>query len=340
MRLFLKLTTLFVIIAVGVLLYISISYNNFVNSSPDGRNEPRMVNIQHGSSAVAVLAKLEREGVITSSRMFYYFGRINGKLGEIKYGEYEFTTSMKPHEVLNKLITGDVKKYKVTIPEGYNIYQVADTVSYVLTGINKDDFIRRAKSKEFAKSLGLDAPMLEGYLFPDTYYFTKDTHLDAIITKMVNNHKRFFSERQTERAKALGMTLHEVITLASIIEKETSKVDEMPIISAVFHNRLAKGMRLQTDPTVIYGIEDFNGNLTRKDLETTTPYNTYRIKGLPPTPIANPGLQAIKAAMFPAEVPYLYFVSKNNGTHFFSTDFKEHRNAVNKYQIRREKAED
>lgn len=337
MRLYLKLLALVMVVSVGLILYLSIIYNDFVDTPPDDKHEIRVVDIKYGTSAAAVFNELARAGVITSAKKFRYFSKLQGKIEKIKYGEYEFTTSMKPRGVLDMLVTGAVKKYKVTIPEGYNLYQVADTVSNVLKGIDKEAFIEKALDPEYAKSLGLDAPSLEGYLFPDTYHFTKDFKLDGILKKMVKNFRRVITERSEQRAKELGMSMHEIMTLASIIEKETAAKSEMPLISAVFHSRMKKKMRLQSDPTVIYGIADFNGNLTRKDLETTTPYNTYRVGGLPPTPIANPGLQAIEAALFPDDVDYLYFVSKNNGEHFFSVNFEDHQKAVYKYQIRREK---
>jgi UPF0755 protein len=339
MKLFLKLFTALVIVSVGFALYLSHSYNEFINTIPDNKNVVKTLDIKQGESAIKIIRDLEKEGVITSARKFFYYARLNKRINAIKFGEYEFTTSMRPFEVLDALVKGDVKKYKITIPEGHNIYQVADLLSYDLK-VNKDEFMNKALNKEFVNSLGIDAPTLEGYLFPDTYYFTKGIPLNGIISKMVENYKRNFTDSMKERAKELNMTEHEVVTLASIIEKETSKLDEMPLISAVFHNRLKKKMRLQTDPTVIYGIKDFNGNLTKKDLETKTPYNTYRIYGLPPTPIANPGRAALEAALYPNKTTYLYFVSKNNGSHYFSKDFEEHRKAVYKYQIKQVKAED
>jgi UPF0755 protein len=149
---------------------------------------------------------------------------------------------------------------------------------------------------------------------------------------MVEKFQSVFTPEWEKRAKELGLSIHEIITLASIIEKETASQDERRVISSVFHNRLKKGLRLETDPTVIYGIKNFNGNITRKNLSETTPYNTYIITGLPPGPIASPSYESIKAALYPAETDYLFFVSKNDGTHIFSADFKEHNRAVRKYQ--------
>ncbi len=182
---------------------------------------------------------------------------------------------------------------------------------------------------------GIEGESLEGYLFPDTYQFAKRTPPHEIVRRMVTQFQTVYDESFRKRAAQLGMTLREVVTLASIIEKETGNASERGLISAVFHNRLKKKMRLQSDPTVIFALTDFNGNLTKKDLSAPSPYNTYRFIGLPPGPIANPGKESLYAALYPANVDYLYFVSKNDGTHFFSKNLREHNGAVNKYQRRR-----
>ena len=176
---------------------------------------------------------------------------------------------------------------------------------------------------------------MEGYLFPATYLFRGLATEEEIVKTMFTVFKDTFTAEMEARAGQLGLTRHELVTLASIIEKEGGPVEEMPMVSAVFHNRLKREMRLQSDPTVIYGLEDFNGDLTREDLRTPGPYNTYRIDGLPPGPIANPGLAAMRAALFPADVGYLYFVSRNDGSHHFSESLREHNAAVRKYQKNR-----
>jgi len=183
--------------------------------------------------------------------------------------------------------------------------------------------------------LGLGAETLEGYLFPDTYFFPKDVTVEKIISTMVLRFWSIFSPAWKERAKHYGLTVHQVVTLASIIEKETGAAFERPLISSVFHNRLRKKMRLESDPTVIYGIKNFDGNLTRKHLKTRTPYNTYAIRGLPVGPIANPGRASLEAALFPEKTSFIYFVSKKDTTHHFSTNLKEHNRAVRKYQLGR-----
>jgi UPF0755 protein len=184
---------------------------------------------------------------------------------------------------------------------------------------------------ETAKAYGFSGPGLEGYLFPDTYHLSRGMTPRAVIDVMV---KRFFAVMGpfSEAIRQSGMSLEQVVTLASIVEKETGAPEERPLIAGVFLKRLKNNMRLESDPTVIYGIDPFDGNLKKEDLRTHTPYNTYLIKGLPPGPISSPGLEAIKAVLFPAQTDFLYFVSKNDGTHHFSKTFSEHRKAVRKYQ--------
>jgi UPF0755 protein len=185
------------------------------------------------------------------------------------------------------------------------------------------------------KTLGLfpqAQPTLEGYLFPDTYHLFREMDPEEVIHMMVNQFKKVFGPDLANRASELGISESEAVILASIIEKETPLPEEKALVSSVFHNRLKKKIPLQSDPTVIYGIKNFNGNLTKEDLMRHTPYNTYLVPGLPPTPICNPGRDSLLAAVHPAPVPYLYFVSKNDGSHFFSSDIEEHNRAVLKYQ--------
>jgi UPF0755 protein len=183
------------------------------------------------------------------------------------------------------------------------------------------------------KTVGVEANSLEGYLFPDTYRLDKTMPEEAIIKKMVSRFWEIFNVDLQNRSRELGFSYHQVVTLASIIEKETGAEEERRLISAVFHNRLKRKELLQSDPTVIYAVKDFDGNLTREDLKLDSRYNTYRYAGLPPGPIANPGRASLIAALHPAEVDYLYFVSKNDRTHEFSSDLKQHNAAVRKYQL-------
>ena len=296
----------------------------------------KLFTVSPGQGLKQTADALRQDGLVSDALRFTILARLDKKDKLLKAGEYFFSTAMTPREILGQMVEGRVHLYRLTIPEGYNLVQIAAAVS--AAGLESEkNFIDAARNRESAQSLGLEADTLEGYLFPDTYYFPRGLDSATIIATMVKQFRAAFKPEWEQQAKAIGMTVHEVVTLASIIEKETGAPEERPLISSVFHNRLKKGMRLETDPTVIYGIPDFDGNIKRRHLETHTPYNTYKIKGLPPGPIASPGALAMEAALFPAQSNYLYFVSKKDGTHQFSTTIKAHNAAVKKYQLRKRK---
>ncbi|OGQ59305.1 MAG: hypothetical protein A3J24_00405 [Deltaproteobacteria bacterium RIFCSPLOWO2_02_FULL_53_8] len=259
--------------------------------------------------------------------------RFFGKVRSIKAGEYEFNGSMNLIEILDVLVSGKVRQHPVVIPEGYNIFEVAAKLKEA--GLVDDgEFIKRATDTVFVSSFGLEGATFEGYLFPDTYMLEKGMSADEIIGKMAQRFKAVYFPKLDEIARASGVSMLRCITLASIIEKETGNAGERGLISSVFHNRLKARIRLQSDPTVIYAIAGFDGNLRRRDLLRKNPYNTYVNYGLPPGPIANPGRESMMAALRPVDGGYLYFVSKNDGTHYFSKTLREHNNAVNTYQRR------
>jgi UPF0755 protein len=293
----------------------------------------RVVSVPKGTSFRVVASELKKAGLIRDFDRFLLAARLKNAYKNTKAGEYEFSASMPPVEILGMLIEGKVKLHPLTIPEGYNIREIAAALEKAGLA-DKDEFIRTANDRGLAASLGLPGKSLEGFLFPDTYIFTRGMTVQEIVTKMTDRFKSVYTLEFDSIARKKGMELDKVITLASIIEKETGAGEERGLISAVFHNRLKKRIRLQSDPTVIYGIEDFDGNLTKKHLKTRTPYNTYMKYGLPPGPIANPGRAAIEAAINPEKEDYLYFVSRNDGTHYFSRSLREHNNAVNVYQKR------
>lgn len=298
--------------------------------------EDKLFTVSPGQRLKQTAKALEQEGLVSDALRFTIVARLDKQARLIKAGEYFFSTALTPREILKQMVEGRVHLYRLTIPEGYNLAQIAATVSAAGLASAKD-FLDAARDPATAKRLDITADNLEGYLYPDTYYFPRGLDSTTIIATMVKQLEAAFKPSWRERAKELGMTVHEVVTLASIIEKETGAPDERPLISSVFHNRLKKGMRLETDPTVIYGIAEFDGNLKRSHLTTYTPYNTYRIKGLPPGPIASPGFLALEAALYPAQSNFLYFVSRKDGTHQFSATFRDHNAAVRKYQLRRKK---
>jgi len=292
-----------------------------------------VVEVPEGASFKETANLLAQKGLIMSPFWFRLLGKFQDAERKIKPGEYDLHTAMRPVEILNQLVSGRVIQYSVLIPEGLTAQQISRVLGE--TGIVKGAEVTRLVSDPaFIKALGIEAPTLEGYLFPDTYYFPKRAKTEEVVRAMVSRLRQVFTPELRAQSAALQLTEIQVLTLASIIEKETGQDAERPLISAVFHNRLRKGVPLQSDPTVIYGIPNFNGNLTRKDLARPTPYNTYTNPKLPPGPIANPGARSIQAALNPAPVNYLFFVSKNDGTHQFSTTLPEHNRAVEHYQKR------
>ena len=289
--------------------------------------------IPDGSTFQFVAALLEREGLIKSRSVFVLIGKSQSADRKVQAGEYELNPGMTPAEILSKLLNGEVLFHPLTIPEGLTITQIADVVSQQgLT--DRVEFLRLAKDRAFVASLGIKAETLEGYLYPDTYRFPRPIEAREVLVAMVEQLRQVVGPDLLARMQELKMTIHEVLTLASVIEKETGAGDERPEISAVFHNRLKKHIPLQSDPTVIYGLPAFDGNLHKNDLSSPSPYNTYRVQGLPPGPIANPGIQAIRATLYPSDSRSLYFVSRNDGTHQFSATLIEHNKAVEKYQKR------
>ena len=325
------------IIVIGIAAGLFFELKTFA-STPANKSapEPVVINVPLGQSLNKTADILYRENLIKNAAKFVLIARFKGLDKRLKAGEYLLSAAMTPLQLLDIMVKGAVKLYKLTIPEGYNLYQIADLVEASNLGTQMN-FIQGATDTERVRQSGLEGETFEGYLFPDTYFFPKEVTIDRIIAAMVKRFRSIFTPDWQSRAKELGLTVHQIVTLASIIEKETGASFERPIISSVFHNRLKKKMRLETDPTVIYGIKNFDGNLTRKHLTTPTPYNTYKIKGLPIGPIANPGGASLQAALYPDDTKYIYFVSRKDNTHQFSTNFKQHNRAVRKYQLRRRK---
>jgi UPF0755 protein len=332
-----KIIAIIGILVIGsAALLLVMAWNVFDYAAQPSGNDisEKIITVLPGQHFKMIASRLEVAGIIRDSLRFKLFARFKGYDKRIKAGEYRLSAVLSPKQVLEIMVSGKVALYRITIPEGYNLVQIAGIVSKM--GLTEAPaFIRYANDSAIVNALGVEAGSLEGYLFPDTYHFPKGLPLDEIMGTMVNRFREVFSTEWRERARQMDMSVHQVVTLASIVEKETGAAFERPLIASVFHNRLAKGIPLSSDPTVIYGIKDFDGNLTRKHLTTVTPYNTYLKKGLPPGPIANPGLASLEAALYPAETDYLYFVSKKDSTHQFSTTLKEHNRAVRKYQMRK-----
>jgi UPF0755 protein len=324
----------FCLVAVSVVLFAGFlfSYMFFAASPQSGTVEIR---IGQGEPLSAVVRKLREQKVVTNEKLFSLWARYSGLEKKIHWGLYRFELPLSPAEVLNRMVLGKGIFQRVTIPEGLTVIEVAELLAKMAI-VEKKQFLAAAENPELLSSLGLQEKGIEGYLFPNTYHFTPATPPREILLAMTEQFRKAFEPLASHQNESNGLTSHEVLTLASIIEKETGLDAERPLVSAVFHNRLKLKMPLQSDPTVIYGLKDFNGNLTRKDLQDPNPYNTYRIPGLPPGPICNPGFSSLKAALYPAPVPFLYFVSKNDGTHLFSESLESHSQAVKSYQPRSE----
>lgn len=306
-------------------------YYNYLPPKPRVKNlEPQIVEINKGENIFKIAKKLKMKGVIRSELVFIFEAIRTGAYNKIKAGEYAFYPYQNLKEILAFLTQGKVYLRKVTIPEGATVWQIAEILENNKI-CKKEQFLSLAEDPKITEFFGLPGPTLEGYLYPDTYFFHKDTPPDVVIERMVRNFWEHWGKYKNVAEKK-GKSLKWIIILASIVEKEAFDSKEKPIIAGVYWNRLKKGMPLQADPTINYALKDFR-RLTYKDYYSVkSPYNTYLNDGLPPTPICNPGEDSIKAVLFPAKVPYLYFVAKGDGTHYFSKTYKEHLQAISVFR--------
>jgi UPF0755 protein len=295
------------------------------------------VEVEKGMGARAVGRLLEEKGIIGSRHSFIIGYRLLYHPRVIRAGEYLLTSPLGVKGALDILVRGKVYLHPVTVPEGLTAQEMAPLISPLLAD-GETGFTAAFREAAPIRSVDAAADNLEGYLFPETYSFPKGISSAEALAKMVGQFRVAFSPAWMVRAESLGMSVRQIVTLASLIEKETSVPSEMKLVSAVFHNRLRIGMKLDCDPTIIYALKQkgvFAGNLTKQDMSMDSPYNTYRYPGLPPGPICNPGGDALEAALYPAGEPYLYFVSRNDGRHEFSRTFAEHQNAVRRLQKKR-----
>ena len=296
-------------------------------------DSPMHVDIKRGMTFREATDVLVSHGLVRNPNIFVALARLTGVHTQIKPGRYVFTGDVSPWEVFTSLRDGRVTYAEFTVYEG-------DTLERIRERMVREElmspaaFDRMAHDQAFLVSEGIHSPTLEGYLYPETYYIEFGLEPKDVVRPMLRRMREAFDPYAT-RMSALRMSMNEVLTLASIVEKEAAVDEERAMISAVYHNRLRKGMRLQADPTVIYGVKPLSEGITRQDLSRETPYNTYRINGLPPGPIASPGQQSIEAALYPSDAPYIFFVSNNDGTHTFTTTLTEHRRAVKSYRIKR-----
>ncbi len=285
------------------------------------------VEIPEGATYKEALNILADNKLIRDKNMFVVFGRLTGLDKKIRAGFYTFVGNMTPIGVFMRLIEGRIVEYEITIIEGDSLLEIGTKLSQNNI-VSADFFELLSKDRALLARLNINAPSLEGYIFPQTYKFPKGIKPEYALILMVNKLRKEFTDEMKHRLAEIGWSENEILTLASIIEREAKTDEERPLISAVYHNRIKMRMPLQADPTAIYGLKSFREKITRSDLKKKTLYNTYLINGLPPGPITSPGLKSINAALYPANVPYLYFVSKRDGTHLFSRTYEEHKAAI------------
>ena len=291
----------------------------------------QLFEVSPGESLASIARRLEQAGLVRRGWVVDGVARHRELAARLQVGEYRLSPAWPPVKILEQIASGRVVTHEVSFPEGFTAAQIADRLAAEGL-VDREAFLAVVRDPAAPRELGVEGDTLEGYLFPETYRFPRGLAPVEVARAMVDQFRRVWQEVEPH-ARQRGLAMREVVTLASIIEKETGAADERPLIASVFLNRIRQGMRLETDPAVIYGIRDFDGNLRRRDLEDeANPYNTYRIAGLPPGPIASPGAAALRAVVEPAQTQYLYFVSRNDGSHSFSKTYDEHLAAVNRYQ--------
>ncbi len=341
MKNFILVLVVLILGVAGFIAWEAFSFLNYRSSysasaeGPEAQEEKILVDVPPGRTFIGVANELQKMGLIKNVLYFRIYARLTVGSNNLKVGEYELSRRMGPGEILRTLASGHSFARTFTIPEGTNMYEIAQLLESKKLG-TAESFLKLFKDKAFIKSLlGEELHSLEGYLYPETYHFTKYTGQKEIVTAMVRNFLFFYDKVKDPNRKDL--TRHQVVTMASVIEKETGAPEERPLIGSVFYNRLKTPMRLQSDPTILYGILDRTGvmkkNISREDLLTHTRYNTYRVDGLPFGPIANPGIESLRAVFHPAESKYIFFVSRNDGTHVFSETLEQHNSAVRKFQL-------
>ncbi|MBN2244667.1 MAG: endolytic transglycosylase MltG [Candidatus Aminicenantes bacterium] len=331
-----KILKKFLIALVVLLVIFALWFAYEFNYSKQGKKRTVVFEVKEGSSVKSIARSLEEWDLIKNRHIFLLGFRLFFPSNNLRAGEYSLELPLSSHEILKLLIEGKVILYPITIPEGLTRLEMAGHVQSEYA-IAKDAFLEASGDPRPILSLDSKALNLEGYLFPETYHFPKNTTARFMVTAMVDQFSSVFDHDWRQRAKNLGFTIREIVILASLIEEETSLPEERNLVSATFHNRLRIGMKLDCDPTIIYALKldnAYTGRLRYRDLKLDSPYNTYIYPGLPPGPICNPGKASIQAALYPADEDFLYFVSKNDGSHKFSRTFKEHQTAVNIYQKR------
>lgn len=327
------------VLVLGLLVGIGLAANHYVrlaHAPYKGYSEAELFfTVERGASGRSIGRKLAEESIVSDARVFSAMLRYRGDMAKLQAGEYLFREPMSMFQVADKLVSGDVYTFSVTVPEGLTLHETAELLDQ--RGVSEaHELISVFQSPALVRDIDPDASDLEGYLFPSTYRFPREPSPELVVRTMVNQFRELYERSWRGAAEGKELSARELVTLASIIEKETGTDAERSLIGSVFWNRIERGMPLQSDPTIIYALKlegRFDGNLRRRDLQMLSPYNTYQVRGLPPGPIASPGQNSIRAVLEPAETKYLYFVSKNDGTSYFSETLREHNAAVRKYQV-------
>lgn len=333
---FLRLVILIGAVVMGVLggsgLYLYRNWRHYLDNPEPALAEPHLIEIKRGMSFHAIMRTLQDQKVISRPRLIELEARRLRVTTNMKAGEYIFHPGLTPLQVLDMITRGDITRVNLVVPEGYNIYDISRRLS-TLGPWTEDGFIAAATDPLICQEAGVPIASLEGYLFPAGYSLKMSMDERTVVEIMFHRMKDEQTEQRMKRALELGMSWHQILTLASMVQKEAMQEGEMPLIAGVFHRRLKLGMPLQSDPTAIYGFKDMREGITGRDLRRKSPYNTYLNRGLPPGPICNPGAAAIKAALYPVDTEYLYFVADGRGRHLFAKNYQDH--AVNVAAYRR-----
>ncbi len=334
-KLLLSLLVAVVLVAGGAAAFVFYMVNR-IQQPYKGFSEPeRFVEIPSGTGAAEIRRRLVEAGVVSDELAFRAALMWTGQSRALKAGEYRFDRPMSVVDVVEKLARGDVYGHPITFPEGLTIREMAEIVES--HGFGKaDEFIKAARDGSLVNDLDPAAKDLEGYLFPETYTLPRGTPVVTLVSLMVERFRDTYTALESKRSSQVGLSTRQIVTLASLVEKETGKAEERPLVAAVYRNRLDKNMAMQADPTVVYALVKagtYDGNIRKRDLSFDSPYNTYKYAGLPPGPIASPGRAALEAALAPADVDYLYFVSRNDGSHAFAETLAKHNANVQEYQV-------
>ena len=326
-----RMTPYLLALLIGVFGTKSLVSSAFLEPVDPGNSSSVSFLVEKGASIQKIADQLAQQGLVKNTWSVNLIAKLKKIKGPLVAGEYKLSPGMTPHQVLDAILEGKIVYYDVVIPDGIRVDEVPRLIG--ATGlVSEQDMAAALNDRALMVDVSISAGSFEGYLLPTTYKFTRPIDARGMIVRMRNEGQKEITDKMIERTIDLGFTFHQVLTIASIIEKQASVRRERPTISSVMHNRLKIGMPLQSEPTLRYGLKKFDGPLTQQDLSAQSAYNTFQNTGLPPTPICNPSIKAIEAALYPADTDFLYFVPRGDGTHEFSSSLKEHTKAVAKYR--------